>query len=69
MGLGLEYHWAPLTGDLLSLHSHKEGSTPPQYKKNVNKLLKTKIIIIIIIRLPIPRRWNGEGGWVSDCGY
>ena len=26
----------------MNLHSHKEGSTPPQYKKNLINMLKNK---------------------------
>ena len=48
----------------MSLHSHKEGSTPPQYKQNVIKIIIN--YYNVKIRLPIPRQWNGEGGWVSD---
>ena len=64
MGLGLAYHWAPLTAVTgtfyLNLHSHKEGSTPPKYIKNLIKFGKNRNH-----KISVKFRGGGMGGRVG----
>ena len=55
----------PADGDLLTEPTFSQGGVyTPTIKQNVIKIIIN--YYKVKIRLPIPRRWNGEGGWVSD---